>query len=253
MRAGGEILTTALRETVQAVRPGISTQALDVMAEASIRQSGGVPAFLGYNGFTSTLCTSVNTAVVHGIPGEYVLQDGDIISLDGGVKYDGWYTDCAVTVSVGTISDEAANLLAGTLESLEIAIRQARPGHFTGDLGAAVQEYAEGLGYGVVRDCVGHGIGRKLHEAPSVPNYGRAGEGTMFETGMALAIEPMIVTGSPEITIADDRWTVTTRDGSLAAHFEETVIVTEDLPLRLTPLTEVLSGVSMPGNIYKVR
>lgn len=247
LRQSGAITVGALATVREAAVAGVTTAALNTLAERYIRDHGGVPAFLGYRGFPAAICTSVNAQVVHGIPGEHELRDGDLLSVDMGVKYDGWYTDSALTVGIGALDQAARDLLRVTRESLEKGIAQAIPGKKTGDLGAAVQDYAEAAGLAVVRDCVGHGIGRKLHEEPSLPNYGTAGIGTTFTTGMVLAIEPMVVIGDPALELAADKWTLATRDRSLAAHFEETVLVTDGLPERLTPLEAALQG-EKPGD-----
>ena len=252
LRRSGRILTQALAHVVGLVRPGVATKDLDREGEAFIRDHGGIPAFLGHMGFSGSLCTSVNHQIVHGVPGKLTLQEGDIISLDGGVKIDGWYTDAAVTVGVGEISETASRLLDVTSQSLKIALKEARTGRTTGDLGAAVQRFVEGHDLGIVRGLSGHGIGQKLHEPPHIPNHGNPGEGDTFRAGMVIAVEPMVVQGSPEIEIDDDQWTVFARDHSLAAHFEETVIVGDDQPERLTPLEDVLSGVTDGGRVGKV-
>ncbi len=252
LRRSGRLTAETLRVVAAAVRPGVTTAHLDHLAEEYTRDQGGTPAFLGHHGFPATICTSVNHEIVHGIPGETTLRDGDIVSIDMGVKIDGWYTDAAITVGVGEISDEARHLLAVTRQALRIALGEVTDGHATGDLGAAVQSYVEAAGMSVIRDCVGHGIGQKLHLEPSIPNFGRKGVGSRFRDSMTVAIEPMVVLGSPEITVADDHWTVEARDRSLAAHFEETVIVTTGEPERLTPLDEVLPGVDDAGRVGKV-
>lgn len=248
----GRITVAALAAASQAVAPGISTKELDEIAEYTTREAGGAPAFLGYRGFPGSVCTSLNGEVVHGIPSERTLEEGDIISLDMGVKINGWYTDSALTVPVGKIEPEAEKLLAVTRQALEVALEQATGGKRTGDLGAAVQNYVEGEGFNVVRDCVGHGIGQRLHEDPSIPNYGTAGTGDKFKKDMVVAIEPMVVAGSWELETASDQWTVKTRDRSLAAHFEETVIITDGKPERVTPLPGVLSGEKSVGKLGKV-
>lgn len=235
MREAGRISARALRVVGEAVRPGITTEELDRIAEDAIRSEGGVPAFLGYHGFPKTLCTSLNCEVVHGIPSKAViLQEGDIISVDVGAIYDGYYGDNARTFGVGVIDHEAARLLEVTEASLDAGVQASMPGNRLGDIGAAVQRVAEGAGFGVVREYVGHGIGRSMHEDPSVPNYGLPGSGPLLEVGMVLAIEPMVNAGSFSVESLPDGWTVVTRDRSLSAHFEHTVAVTEDGPLILT-------------------
>ena len=252
LRESGRITAAALTATAEAVGPGITTAELDAIAEQVIRQEGGTPAFMGYQGFPATLCTSVNHEVVHGIPGPYALSDGDIVSLDAGVKVDGWYTDSAVTVPVGDIEAEIQQLLEITWKSLYVGIKQIKAGHTVGDYGHAVQELAETNGLGVVRDCVGHGIGQKLHLDPSIPNFGSPHQGATFEAGMVVAVEPMLVTGNWEVQTAADHWTVVTRDHSVAAHYEETVIVTERGIERLTPLPDVLQARNPGARLGKV-
>lgn len=235
MREAGRISARALRLVGEAVRPGITTEELDRIAEQAIRDDGGVPAFLGYHGFPKTLCTSLNCEVVHGIPSKAVkLHEGDIISVDVGAIFDGYYGDNARTFAVGAVSEEATRLLQVTEASLDAGIGACLPGGRLGDIGHAVQAVAEGAGFGVVREYVGHGIGRAMHEDPSVPNYGLPGTGPVLEVGMVLAIEPMVNAGSFAVDALPDGWTVVTRDGSLSAHFEHTVAVTEHGPLVLT-------------------
>jgi methionyl aminopeptidase len=234
MRRSGKITSRVLTELMKAVRPGMSTNELDELAERGIRQAGGVPTFKGYNGFPGSICASVNEEVVHGIPGPRVLRDGDLLSIDIGTTLDGYVSDSAVTVPVGSISQSARRLLDVTRECLTIGIRQMKRGNHVGDIGAAVQAHAEQHGYGVVRELVGHGVGRAMHEEPQVPNYGERGTGMELRTGLVLALEPMITQGGPKIRILDDRWTVVTTDGKLAAHFEHTIALTEDGPRILT-------------------
>lgn len=232
----GRILSAALAEVASAVRPGVSTAALDAIAERAIRTRGGEPAFKGYQGFPASLCVSVNDEVVHGIPRvTRILREGDLAGLDLGVRYRGWYTDSAVTVPVGRISPEAERLLTTVRQALASALQVARAGAKTGDIGAAVQTLVEAQGFGVVRDLVGHGIGQRLHEDPTVPNFGRKGTGTLLPEHSVIAIEPMITAGSYRVRVDPDGWTVRTADGSLAAHIEETVIITKHDVYRLTP------------------
>jgi methionyl aminopeptidase len=252
LRQSGQINTQTLTDLVPAVQPGISTAELDQLAEQAIREAGGTPAFLGYRGYPSTLCTSVNEAVVHGMPGPAQLVEGDIITLDLGVKVDGWYTDAALTLPVGKISPEAQTLLNITWDALYAGLAVVRPGHTVGDYGHTVQKLVEDAGLGVVRDCVGHGIGQQLHEDPSIPNYGQPGEGAAFTEQMVVAVEPMITSGSWEVETADDHWTIRTRDHSLAAHFETTVLVTEDGPEELVPLPDVLRRGKASARLGKV-
>jgi methionyl aminopeptidase len=219
---------------MKAVRPGMATEELDSLAERGIRERGGLPTFKGYHGFPGSVCLSVNDEVVHGIPGSRVLRDGDLLSIDIGTTLDGYVSDSAVTVAVGNISKSARRLLEVTQECLMIGIAQMQCGNRVGDIGAAVQAYAEGRGYGVVRELVGHGVGRAMHEEPQVPNYGTPGTGAELRPGLVLAVEPMITAGSPEVHILKDGWTVVTADGKLAAHFEHTIAVTQDGPKILT-------------------
>jgi methionyl aminopeptidase len=234
MRRSGKITSRVLTQLMHAVRPGITTAELDEMAEREIRAAGGIPTFKGYNGFAASICASVNDEVVHGIPGSRVLHEGDLLSIDIGTTLDGYVSDSAVTVPVGTVSEEARRLLQVTQECLTIGIAQMRPGRRLGDIGASVQAHAEENGYGVVRELVGHGVGQAMHEEPQVPNYGTAGTGLELRPGLVLAIEPMITQGSPKVKILGDGWTVVTADGKLAAHFEHTIAVTEDGPKILT-------------------
>lgn len=240
----GKITAAVLNELRQLAVPGVTGQELDATAERRIRELGGVPAFLGHQGFPGSLCVSINDQVVHGVPTDRAFADGDLVSLDLGVKVDGYYTDAAITLGVGKLSPEARHLQDITEQSLEIALREARAGRTTGDLGAAVQAFIEAASLAVIRDCVGHGIGKKLHQEPSIPNFGRAGEGATFKAGMAVAIEPMVVIGDPALKLAEDKWTLSSADGSLAAHVEETVLITDGAPLRLTPLHRFDGGLS---------
>ena len=235
MREAGRVSARALRLVGDAVRPGITTQELDDLAESVIREAGGIPAFKGYHGFPKTLCTSVNSQVVHGIPSKAVtLVEGDILSVDVGAIVDGYYGDNARTFAVGAISSEARRLLDVTAASLDAGIAECVIGKHLFDIGHAVQQVAEAAGFGVVREYVGHGIGRSMHEDPNVPNYGLAGKGLNLEEGMVLAIEPMINLGGKEVESLPDGWTVVTQDGSLSAHFEHSVAITKDGPLVLT-------------------
>lgn len=234
MREAGRITAAALRTVGEAVRPGITTAELDVIAEAVIRKAGAVPAFKGYHGFPATLCTSVDGEVVHGIPGLRVLREGEILSVDCGAIVEGYYGDSAMTFPVGEVAPVARRLLDATREALEAGIARCRPGMRLGDISAAVQSVAEGSGFSVVREYVGHGIGRSMHEDPQVPNYGRAGTGPTLKEGMVLAIEPMVNAGGAAVRSLDDGWTVVTEDSSLSAHFEHTVAVTAEGPVILT-------------------
>jgi methionyl aminopeptidase len=233
-RAGG-VLAALFEELGARVVPGVTTLELDVVAEAFIRShEGAVPAFKGLYGFPASLCASVNEEVVHGIPSDRQLQEGDIVSLDAGVKLGGWFADAARTFPVGEVDDETRRLLDVTWTSLEAGIEQARAGNRLGDIGAAIQKVAEDAGFGVVRDLVGHGIGREPHEEPQVPNYGKPGRGVRLQAGMVLAIEPMINAGGIGIRTLPDRWTVVSADGLRSAHFEQTVAITENGPRVLT-------------------
>lgn len=234
MREAGRITAGALRRVGEAVRPGVTTLELDVIAEEYIRSEGAVPAFLGYHGFPATLCTSVNEQVVHGIPGSRVLRDGDILSVDCGAVVDGYFGDAAYTFPVGAVSDQAAALLSATSASLDAGIAKARPDMRLYDIGSAVQKVAEAAGFSVVREYVGHGIGRAMHEEPQVPNFGQAGKGVQLKSGMVFAIEPMINAGGYDVKSLSDGWTVVTSDGALSAHFEHTVAITDDGPVILT-------------------
>lgn len=234
MREAGRITAKALRMVGEAVAVGVSTKELDAVAEECIRAEGAVPAFKGYHGFPATLCTSIDEQVVHGIPGRRTLRDGQILSVDCGAIVDGFYGDSAMTFPVGAISPEARRLLDATAASLQAGIARCHEGMRLYDISAAVQRVAEDAGFAVVREYVGHGIGRAMHEDPQVPNYGKAGTGPALKTGMVFAIEPMVNAGSYEVHGLPDGWTVVTSDGSLSAHFEHTVAVTEDGPMILT-------------------
>lgn len=226
MRRAGRLAAEVLERLRGAVRPGITTASLDALAEAWILEGGGRPAFKGYRGYPASICASVNDQVVHGIPGPRLLADGDIISIDVGVVVDGYYADAAVSLPVGAATPETLRLLAAGEAALAAGIRAARAGGRVSDIGHAVEEAAAAAGYAVVRDYVGHGIGRRMHEAPHVPNYGPPGYGAELVPGMALAIEPMLTEGSAEVAVAADEWTVVTVDGSRAVHFEHTVLIT---------------------------
>jgi methionyl aminopeptidase len=234
MRVAGRIVAEALQELVRAARPGISTLELDALAERAIRARGAVPAFKGYRGFPKTLCVSINEQVVHGIPSKRRLKEGDIVGLDLGAKWDGYYGDAAVTIPVGTITPVAESLLTTAREALYLGIKEVSPGQHLSDISHTIQRYAEGQGYSVVRAFVGHGIGTALHEEPQVPNFGPPGRGPRLKVGMVLAIEPMVNIGDADVEIMDDGWTVITADGQLSAHFEHTVALTEAGPEILT-------------------
>lgn len=247
MRAANALVADVLSELRRLVAPGVSTLELDALAERRIRAAGAVPAFKGYHGYPATLCASVNEAVVHGIPSAAPLVAGDIVSLDMGVVLDGYYGDSAITVPVGGVPDRVVELLRVTREALELGIAQVRVGGHVSDIGHDVQRHVEAHGFSVVREFVGHGIGVQLHEEPQIPNYGDPGHGPKLEAGMVLAIEPMVTLGRPAVKVLGDGWTAVTRDGSLAAHFEHTVAVTEGGPDVLTRGTDASGPVSVAG------
>lgn len=235
MKRAGECVAAVHEELRNVARPGVSMRQLDEVAAKVIRSHGCVPSFLGYHGtFPATICTSPNDVIVHGIPNDYRLREGDLLSVDAGAIYDGYHGDAAFTMAVGEVSEEASRLVAATEEAMWAGIRQVRHGARVGDIGAAVQEVGERYGYGIVREYVGHGIGRQMHEEPQVPNYGEPGTGMRLRTGMAVCVEPMFNLGSWETTVDGDGWTVRTLDGSLSAHFEHTVAITPDGPVVTT-------------------
>jgi methionyl aminopeptidase len=225
----------AVHEAVRdAAVPGITTADLDGIAASVLRDHGCRASFLGYHGFPASICASLNEEIVHGIPGDYRLAQGDVLSVDAGAIYEGWHGDAAFTMAIGEVPAEVGRLIEVTEAALWEGLARARAGNRLGDIGHAVESTAHPEGYGVVREYIGHGIGRQMHEAPNVPNYGKPGKGLKLKTGMALAIEPMFNLGTYETALLDDGWTVVTRDGALSAHFEHTVAVTEDGPLVLT-------------------
>jgi methionyl aminopeptidase len=235
MQRVGRLVGEVLIELSAAVKPGISTGDLDELAERRIVAAGATPAFKGYHGYPATICASINDEVIHGIPsGRRVLEEGDIIAIDVGASLDGYYGDSAITLPVGHVSEEAARLLRVTEESLFKAIDRVRPGGRVSDVSHAVQQHVEAFGFSVVREFVGHGIGRQMHEEPQVPNYGQPGRGPRLTEGMVLAIEPMVNAGKPAVKVLSDGWTAVTRDKSLSAHFEHTVAVTSGEPWILT-------------------
>jgi methionyl aminopeptidase len=236
MRTSGRITARTIERVLAAVRPGVTTADLDAVAEASIREQGAVPNFKGYHGFPASICASLNNEIVHGIPStERVLREGDLLSLDFGAIWEGFHSDSAVTVIVGEPpSAEAEKLVRVTAEALEAGISQVKAGGRLSDIGAAVQQVAEGAGFSVVREYVGHGIGRSMHEDPQIPNYGDPGRGPQLKPGLVVAVEPMVNVGGWETRVLGDDWTVVTADGSLSAHFEHTIAVTEDGPEVLT-------------------
>ena len=234
MREANVLVADVLAHLASMVAPGVTTAELDAEAERLVRAGGAEPAFKGYRGYPATLCASINEQVVHGIPSNRALAEGDIISLDMGVKLNGFYGDSAVTVPVGRVADETARLLRVTQESLDRGIEQVRVGGRVSDIGHAIQQHVEANGFSVVREFVGHGIGAALHEEPQIANYGEPGRGPRMAEGMVLAIEPMVNMGRPAVKVLSDGWTAVTRDGSLSAHFEHTVAVTGTGPLVLT-------------------
>jgi methionyl aminopeptidase len=228
------IVAEVLEVLMEEAKPGISTNDLDRISHELTLKKGATSAFKGYHGFPKTLCASINEEVVHGIPDDRPLKNGDIVGLDFGVVVDGWYGDSAVTIPIGKASPEAEKLMRVTEECLFKGIEAAFPGNRLGDIGAAIQMHAEDHGYGVVRDFVGHGVGRSLHEDPQVPNFGKKGTGLVLEAGMVLALEPMITAGTYKVKVLKNNWTAVTTDGSLAAHFEHTIAVTESGPVILS-------------------
>jgi len=238
MRAAGGILARILEVLRAELRPGITTGELDVIAERMIREAGAVPSFKGYGSnppFPGSICASINDEVVHGIPSpQRRLADGDLVSIDIGCILEGWHADCARTWTVGPVPIEVTDLVDATRRGMEAGIAAAVPGNRLGDVGHAIETLAHAGGYGIVRPFVGHGIGQSMHEEPQVPNYGRPGAGMLIEPGMCFAIEPMFTLGGDEVFVADDNWTVRTADGSLAAHFENTIAVTDEGPQLLT-------------------
>jgi methionyl aminopeptidase len=235
MAAAGDVLVRCHRLLEGMVRPGVTTKQLDEAAERFIRSQGAEPAFKGYRGFPGSICTSPNSMVVHGIPGPYELERGDILSVDVGVVYDGWVADAAVTLPIGSVTPIASRLLKVTKDALFEAVEACRVGNQLGDVSHAVQNHVEANGFAVIRSLVGHGIGRDMHEDPQIPNFGKPGTGPKLEEGMVFAVEPMVNAGTHPIRMASDNWSVYSQDGSLAAHFEHTVAVTPEGPRILTP------------------
>ncbi len=234
IRESAEILSRAHAEVAKLIAPGVTTQSLDRVAEEYIKDHGGVPSFKGYNGFPGSLCISVNEQVVHGIPGTTTLTEGDIVTIDCGVFYKGFHSDAAYTYPVGEVTEEVKKLLKVTKESLYLGIENAKSGNRIGDIGFAIQRYVEDSGFSVVRELVGHGIGKTLHESPEVPNYGKRGRGTKLKSGLILAIEPMVNMGTRNVIQESDGWTIRTRDHKPSAHFEHTVAVMNGTPEILT-------------------
>ena len=236
MRRSGRIVAAVLEKLRKKVNPGVKTAELDAVAEDAIRKMNAIPAFKGYQGFPASICVSINEEVVHGIPGGRRLAEGDIVSIDVGVIYGGYCGDIAATYPVGVVSEKARKLMASTKKSLEIGIANAVAGGRIGDISVSIQSFAEKSGYSVVRDFVGHGIGRQMHEEPQVPNYGEPGTGPALREGMVLAIEPMVNAGKSDVRVSEDNWTVVTADGLLSAHYEHTVAITDNGPEILTLL-----------------
>lgn len=234
MARAGEVVAEVLELMGERIRPGVTTGELDRLAEEHIRSRGGAPTFKGFRGFPASICSSPNAMVVHGIPGGYLLESGDLLTVDVGVTLEGLVADSAYTFAVGEIDPEAQRLLDVCQAALEAGITEARPGNRVGDISAAVQHVTEDAGFSVVRTLVGHGVGRTMHEEPQIPNFGEPGRGPELGPGMTLAIEPMITAGGHEVVLADDGWSISTADGSLSAHFEHTVAVTDDGPRVLT-------------------
>ena len=235
MREAGRVVALTIEALKKAIQPGMRTRELDVVAFREIQRLGAKPAFKGYRGFPATICVSINNQIVHGIPGDRVIQEGDLVSLDVGAIVDGLYGDAAVTVGVGRVTPQATALLEITQQALDQGIGAARGGARIGDIGAAIQRFVEEQGsYGIVREYVGHGIGRALHEEPQVPNFGAPGRGPQLRPGMVIAIEPMVNLGDWHTQVLEDDWTVVTADGSLSAHFEHTIAITEGEPNILT-------------------
>jgi methionyl aminopeptidase len=240
MRAAGQVVAEVLSLMRQQVRPGISTAKLNRIAHRRVTERGAIPSFLGYHGFPASVCTSVNEAIVHGIPGPRTLREGDIISVDVGVLLNGYHGDAAVTLPVGRVSEQARRLIDATEGAFQAGLAQAIVGNRVGDISAAIQEYAESRGFDLVREYVGHGIGHEMHEEPQVPNVGVAHSGPRLRAGMTLAIEPMLTIGRAETQVLKDGWTVVTAGGGLSAHHEHTVLITLEGPVLLTATPEVV-------------
>jgi methionyl aminopeptidase len=246
MRAAGQLVGQVLAHLRTLVAPGVTTMEIDHAAEQMIRDAGALPTFKGYNGFPYSICASVNEQIVHGFPSNYRLQEGDIFSIDVGATLEGFVGDTATTVPVGRVSEDRQRLIQVTQECLERAIEQCWPGKHLGDIGWAVQEHAEANGYSIVRDYVGHGIGRRMHEDPQIPNYGRPGLGPKIKSGYVFAIEPMVNLGSHHTKVLKDKWTVVTVDGQPSAHVEHTIAITEEGPEVLTLVGEKSSAALAP-------
>ena len=227
MRLAARVVSAVIELLLESIRPGIKAKDLDGIADSEIKRLGAKPSFKGYRGFPATICVSFNEEIVHGIPGERIVSDGDVLSLDVGAIVGGYHSDSAVTVAVGEVGSEVLDLIEATRLSLEEGISKVVPGNRIGDVSSAIQNFAESRGYGVVREYVGHGIGRALHEEPSVPNFGDPGKGLLLRPGMVIAVEPMLNMGSWRTRVLKDDWTVVTEDGGLSAHFEHTIAITE--------------------------
>jgi methionyl aminopeptidase len=234
MARAGELVADTIALLGEHIQPGITTAELDRVAENFIRERGGTPTSKGYRGFPAATCISPNAMVVHGIPGDHRVEEGDLISVDVGITLNGLVADSAYTFAVGEVDDESARLLTVGKQALEAGIEQARAGNRVGDISHAIQEVVEGAGFSVVRSLVGHGVGRSYHEEPQIPNFGEPGRGLLLQTGMTLAIEPMITAGGPDVYLHDDEWSISTTDGSMAAHFEHTVAIGDSPPRVLT-------------------
>jgi methionyl aminopeptidase len=240
MARAGEVVADTLALIGEHARPGVTTQELDELADDFIRSRGGTPTFKGYRGYPASICVSPNEMVVHGIPGQYTLKDGDILSVDVGVTLDGFVADSAYTFPIGDISAEAERLLEGCQAALAAGIEQCRVGNRLSDISHAIQVVTEEQGFSVVRSLVGHGVGRSMHEEPQIPNYGESGRGPLLAEGMTFAIEPMITAGVADVVLHEDEWSISSADGSLAAHFEHTVAITADGPRILTAATSAV-------------
>ena len=252
IKESAELLGKAHAEVAKWIKPGVVTKQLDKIADEFIRDNNGYPSFKGYNGFPSALCISLNETVVHGFPSQYQLKEGDVISIDCGVKLNGFHSDSAYTYPIGNVSSEVSNLLKRTKQSLYLGIEQAVEGKRVGDIGYAIQSYVERFGYGVVRELVGHGVGRNLHESPEVPNYGKRGQGPKLREGTVIAIEPMITLGKRSVVQEKDGWTIRTTDRKPAAHFEHTVLVRKGKAEILTTfmyMEEVTQNTTVLGRV----
>ncbi len=236
MREAGRIVATVLAAMAEMAAPGVTTMALNEKAEQTIQKMGSIPSFKGYRGYPATICASVNEQIVHGIPGTRTLKEGDILSVDVGAIYKGYHGDAAITVPIGQVAPEAQRLIAVTRKALEVGIAKSRAGLHMGDISSAIQRWVESQNLSVVREYTGHGIGREMHEEPQIPNFGKPGVGKRLKVGMTFALEPMVNIGTWKTRVLDDRWTVVTDDGSLSAHFEHTIAVTEGEPQILTLL-----------------